>query len=160
MRKRDSRIFDEAVARFFAPVATRLGLPVQRIAVGVHEVSSPWFIMRVRLHTGHHRGLNVLLRPASQREFDENEPGTELGIGNFAQFAGEDWNEPLIETDSGFMDRAESLASAAERHLAPYLLGQKNDFSAVQEMVSERTRIAVEQIKKYRFPRNVRKKWK
>jgi hypothetical protein len=52
----DSKLFDKAVAKFFEPIAHRLGLPLTKIRDGVYEIPSPHFILRIRLHTGHARG--------------------------------------------------------------------------------------------------------
>jgi hypothetical protein len=144
---RDSRLFDRAVKEFFEPIAAKLGLPLGEIREGVYEIASPRFIMRIRLHTGHRRGLNVLLREASAREFDENEPGIEYGIGNFVMADGEEWEERLVETDDDFLRRAEYLVNAAKRFGIPYLLGQKKDFRMVKEMVEQRAVDNVAKIK-------------
>ena len=156
---RDSQLFDQAVGTFFEPIARRCGLPLSKVQDGAYEIASPFFIMRIRLNTGHRRGLNVLLRPASVREFDEDEPGVEYGIGNFVVFEGEDWKEQLVETDMDFLQRAECLAKASERFGLPYLLGEGKSFDAIKEMVKRRTETDVKEISRYRFPRNVRKEW-
>ena len=115
--------------------------------------------MRIRLHTGHKRGLNVLLRPASACKFDENEPGSEYGIGNFMLFKGAQLEEAVIETDEDFLKEAERLAQVAEQFGIPYLIGKGEDFDAIKEMVNQRTEEAVGEIRKYRFPKNVREEW-
>jgi hypothetical protein len=156
---RDSELFDKAVKRFFEPMARRVNLPLSKVQEGAYEIQSAFFIMRIRLGTGHRRGLNVLLRPASLHEFDETEPGAEYGVGNFMLFEGEPWEDPTIETDADYLKRAEWLASAAERIGLPYLLGQGKNYEAVKEMVKRRTEEEAEKIKKYEFPQNMRKEW-
>lgn len=136
---RDADLFDEAVKTFFAPFAQTLSLPLSKIRDGVYEIQSPYFIMRIRLHTGHRRGLNVLLRAASFRDFDENQPGAEYGIGNFALYHGQRIEEPVIETDDDFLSAAQSLAEAARRFGTPYLLGIGGDLEAIKEMVRRRS---------------------
>ena len=146
---RDSALFDEAVARFFNPLAVKLGLPVEKEKGGVYEIRSPHFVLRIRLDTGHHRGLNVMLRPASARDFDENKPGIECGIGCFVLFQGEDLKQTMMSvyTDEDFLKQAELLAKASERFGVPYLLGQINDFEAVQEFIRKRGKPELVRIK-------------
>ncbi len=133
---RDSELFDKAVETFFDPLAKELGLPLSKVRDGVYDIFSPHFIMRIRLDTGHARGLNVILRPGSIRDCDENDYSIEqLGIGNFIKFYGEEWNEPLIDTDKDFLNQAHRLAAVAKRHLAQYLLGNGKDWEAIRSKV-------------------------
>jgi len=158
---RDSEIFDEAIANYFAPIARELGLPLVKVDDGIYEIPSPHFILRVRLHTGHGRGFNVILRQASSRKFDENEPFVQYGIGCFMEFHGEDLNQTFIDVDSDddFMKQAQLLADATKRYGVPYLLGEGKDFDAIQEIGKKKAQEKIEEIKKYRFPKNVRKEW-
>jgi hypothetical protein len=146
---RDSKLFDKAVAKFFEPVAQKLGLSLAKIGEGVYEIPSSYFILRVRLHSGHARGLNVLLRPTSARYFDENKTGSEYGIGCFIQFQGEDIKQIMVDvnTDEDFLKQAKLLAEAAERFGSPYLLGKRNDFEAVKEFINARGEPESERIK-------------
>jgi hypothetical protein len=156
---RDSKIFDEAVEKYFAPIAGALGLLLLRVQDGIYDIPSACFILRIRLDTGHRSGLNVFLRPAEFHQFDENEPGIEYGLGNLMLFKGEPWEDPLIETDDDFVKRAEWLAKMSERFAVPYLLGQENNWEAIKEMVRQRTIPEIEKIKSYRYPKNVREEW-
>jgi hypothetical protein len=158
---RDSQLFEKAVEAHFEPLARRLGLPLSKVREGVYDLPSPYFIMRIRLDTGHRRGLNVSLRPASFLEFDENKPGVQLGIGCFIEFHGEDPNYTLIEvsSDQDFLERARLLALASTKYAAPYLLGEGADWEAVSQMVQRKTEKDVEEMNKFRFPKNVRKEW-
>ena len=157
---RDSQLFDKAVETHFEPLSRKLGLSLSKVREGVYEIPSQQYIMRIRLDTGHRRGLNVSLRP-SFREFDENEPGIQLGIGCFIEFHGEDPHETLIEVscDKDFLERARLLAVAVTKYAIPYLLGEGADWTAVNEMVRRKTEKDIEEMNKYRFPRNVRKEW-
>jgi hypothetical protein len=161
MTMRDSELFDQAVTKFFEPIARKIGLPLSKVRDGVYEIHSPHFIMRIRLDTGHARGLNVILREASLLNFDENEPFIQYGIGCFMQFHGEKLEDTFIEvnTNDDFLERARLLAQATEHHGVPYLLGQEKDFNAIKEMVKKGAEKDIEEIKKYRFPKNVRKEW-
>jgi hypothetical protein len=158
---RDSEIFHEAIAKLFAPIARELGLSLTNVDEGIYEIPSPHFILRIRLHTGHRRGFNVILRQASLRKFDENEPFVQYGIGCFMEFYGEDLKQTFIDVDSDddFMKQAQLLADATKRYGVPYLLGEGKDFDAVQKKVKEQAQENIEEIKKYRFPKNVRKEW-
>jgi hypothetical protein len=157
---RDAELFDEAVARFFRPFAQKHNFSLSKVREGVYDIFSPFFIMRVRLDTGHRRGLNVLLRPSTIRAFDENVARTEYGIANFVRFQGGEWKEGLIDTDIDFMERAEWLGCTSEKFGLPYLLGQKNDFDSIKTMVELRTKNDTRKINKYDLPQMVRKKWR
>jgi hypothetical protein len=158
---RDSEIFDEAIARYFAPIARELGLPLAKVDDGIYEITSPYFILRIRLHTGHRRGFNVILRQASSRKFDENEPFVQYGIGCFMEFHGEELKQSFIDVDSNddFMKLAQLLADATKRYGVPYLVGEGKDFDAIQQIVKKQAQKNIEKIKNYRFPKNVRKEW-
>ncbi len=158
---RDSEIFDEAVANYFTPIAQEFGLPFAKVDDGIYEMSSSHFILRVRLDTGHRRGLNVILRQNSSRKFDENEPFVQYGIGCFMEFHGEDLRNTFIDVDSkeDFIKQSLLLAQATRRYAVPYLLGEGKDFDAIKEIVRKRSEESIEEIKKYRFPKNVREEW-
>jgi len=140
LKMRDSELFDKAVAKFFQPIAQKLGLPLTKIREGIYEIASPHFILRIRLDDGHHRGLNVILRLASLRDFDERKPGIQYGIGCFMLFNGEDEKSLHFDviTDEDFLKNAQFLAEATQRFGVPYLLGQKNDFEALREFIKKR----------------------
>jgi hypothetical protein len=159
---RDSKIFDEAVATYFEAIAKEFGLHLNKVQDGMYEIPSPYFILRIRLDTGHRRGFNVLLRPASYGQFDENVPGDEYGLASFMEFYGEDFKNLFIDVDSedDFMKQAQLLAQATKRYGIPYLLGNGRDFDAIKEAARKASEEGIEQIKKYRFPKNVREEWR
>lgn len=117
--------------------------------------------MRIRLHTGHERGLNVTLREASKHEFNEDEPFVQFGIGCFIEFYGEKLEKTFIDvnTDEDFFRQARLLAQAAELFGVPYLLGQGKDFFAIQETYKKSSNEAVEEIKRLQLPSFVQKRW-
>jgi hypothetical protein len=160
---RDSQLFDEAVARYFRPQAERHGLSFTKIEDGIYDVGSGSFIMRIRLHTGHARGLNVMMRSSEFLNFgdDTHTPGVMYGIGCFIEHAGQDWREFFIEVDSNetFLRQAEILAQAAERFLIPYLLGHRNDFCAIKANWDAKAARELEDLKKLKFPSFVQKRW-
>jgi hypothetical protein len=167
---RDSDLFEKAVGRFFEPIARKLKLPLFKVDEGIYEIPSPHFIMRIRLHTGHSssgRGLNVILRQTSLRDFVDNKPGFQLGIGCFRLFNGEELKPPCscVLTDADFLQLAEWFAAEAEYLGVPYLLGLKDDFEAVQEFMAKRSEPEVQKIREMsaRILRNmggqVREEW-
>jgi hypothetical protein len=158
---RDSAIFDQAVKKFFEPIARKLGLPLVKVRDGVYEVYSPYFIMRLWLDTGHARGLNVILREASHRDFDERAPGIQFGIGCFMEFHGERLQDTFIpvDTDEDFLKRAQLLAQATERYGVPYLLGQGKDFEAVREIKKKEGEEIKKKWENVKFPSFVKKAW-
>jgi hypothetical protein len=158
---RDSKIFDEAATRFFGPIARSSGLRLFKVQEGGYDIASPDFIMRVRLHTGHRRGLNVILRPASEGDFDENKPGLQYGIGCFIQFYGEALEKTFIPVDSDedFLEQARLLAEAAQRYCIPHLLGQGKDLELIQQMIRKKTEEDLKKIGKLTFPSFVHEEW-
>lgn len=133
---RDSKIFDEAVLQFFGPIASAAELPLSKVQDGVYEITSPNFVMRIRLHTGHQRGINVILRRASNEAFDEKHPG--YGIVHFVKFGGGEWeSDETVRTDTDFMRKAHQFARAAERYGIPQLLGKEDHFNDIEQRVAE-----------------------
>jgi len=161
-KMRDSELFDKAVAKLFEPIARRLNFPLTKVADGIYDILSPHFIMRIRLDTGHARGLNVILRSASWRDIDENDSKVpQLGITCFTQFHGEKLQDTFINvyTDEDFIRQAKLLAKAAECYGIPYLLGEGKDWEVVREEVRKKTKINVEKIRKMKMPSFVQKRW-
>jgi hypothetical protein len=148
---RDAVLFDRAVAKFFKPIADKLQLPLFKVAYNIYEIPSPYFIMRIRLHGGRYRGINVILRRTTLRDFVDNKPGFQLGIGCFAQFIGEELKgfKQLLPTatDADFMEQAQLFMVQAERFGVPYLLGLKDDFEAVEKFIVKRGEPEVQRIK-------------
>lgn len=155
-----SSAFDDAVARFFEPLAHRSNLPIQKLFDGIYEIAGQSFAMRIRRGIGHRKGILVTLLPTRDRYYDdlENIRG-ELGLGNFVEFNNEQLTESGIDTPEGYLQEAEKLAKSAERFLVPYLLGTRSDFIEVKEHVRKRGEEALREVKKYQFPRNVREEW-
>jgi len=152
---RDSDIFDEAVGKLFKPIANNAKLVMNRLEDGVYEISSPYCVMFIRLNTGHKRGLNVILKSTR----DENLADQAYGLGNFVMLEGRRLEEGIVETNSDFLQEAEKFANETKTIAIPHLLGLKDDFEAVKEMVKKQTEEDVKKIEEYRFPKNVRKEW-
>jgi len=157
----DSELFDKTAEKLFAPIANKLGLPFFKVADGIYEIPSPYFIMRIRLDTGHSsRGLNVILRKTTLPDFVDNKVGYQLGIGCFRLFNGEELKPPCLRvfTDTEFLQQAEWYAEEAEHSGVPYLLGLKDDFEAVQNFMAKRSEPEVKRIREMnaRILRNMR----
>ncbi len=161
-KMRDSELFDRAVAQYFQPIAQELDLTLTKIVDGVYDMPSQHFIMRIRLHTGHRRGFNLILRPASWPDVDENDPNVpQLGIACFAQFHGETLQDIFIDVsdDKEFLKQADLLAAAAKRYAVSYLRGKGQDWDAVREDVRKKTEMEVEKLKELKLPPFVQKRW-
>jgi len=145
---RDSELFDKSVAKFFAPIAKKLQLPLVKVNDYIYEIPSPHFIMRIRLNGGRHRGLNILLRQTTLRDFVDNKPYIQYGLGCFDLSNGEELKPlPPVLTDADFLQQAQSFAAEAERLGAPYLLGLKDDFEAIREMMRKRVEPRLKEIR-------------
>ena len=158
---RDSKLFDEGMKTYFLPFAQKHGLSWAKERDGVYDILSPYYILRIRLDTGHRRGANVILRPASHRVFDENDPTVQIGLRWFAEFYGKKSQNLFNEVSDreSFLDQMRLLALAAEQYAEPYLLGRGRNWDAIKEQIRAGAHQESEAIKQYRFPKNVRKEW-
>jgi hypothetical protein len=164
--KRHSKIVDESVKTFFEPIARKYGFPLLKIRDGTHEMPSPYFILRIELDVECDSGLIVSLRRVTMCDFIERFPGIQYGITWFAPFsAGEikHYNSYVV-TDEDFLKKARILAEMTERFGIPYLLGQKNDFEAIKQLVESegeprRQKIREMQRNIERNLKNVRQEW-
>jgi len=159
MKNPNVRMFDDAAARFFAPIASRAKLPFQSLGDGVYEIQSREFTMRVRRGTGHRKDILITLLPTVERSADLGDLSKEIGLGVIAKFRGENLAEPSLATQEEYFRYSENLAIASERLLVPYLQGNKTDFSEIKAFVAKNAEKAVSEIPEYRFPKNVRKEW-
>lgn len=159
MSKPNAATFNEAVARFFAPVAAKAKLAIQEFGEGVCEAQGKEFTMRIRRGTGHRKDILVTLLPTAERPADIDDMSKEIGLGVVAEFRGETLAESSLNTEEEYLRSAGKLATAAEKLLLPYLLGVRTDFAGLKEFVAARAEKAVSKIPDYRFPKNVRKEW-
>lgn len=155
MPMRDSALFEEMVATCFRPLADKLHLPLNKIGDGAYEIPSDYFIARIRLDTGHARGLNVILRSASIHD------DKQFGIRHFVDFHDGNSSGIMIDvfTDNDFRKQVQLLAHATERYLAPYLLGDCKDWDAVKAVVQQKVEKTAEEARKRRFASNKQKGW-
>jgi len=84
-----------------------------------------------------------------------------MGIKCFVEFYGGDIQNTCIEvsSDEDFNKQAQLFANATEQYATPYLLGKRNDWDPIQTMVKRKTEKNVEELRKLRFPKNVREEW-
>jgi hypothetical protein len=128
-------LFKKAVVTWFGPMAHKLGLPIIQISDGVFEIPSEKFVMRIRLDTGHRSGINVILRPITAGEFDENDPSIpQYGLGRFMQFYGEKVEKVFIfvGTEAEFLEQARLVAQAADRFVVPFFVGMDEIWKRLQ----------------------------
>src|SRR5216684_7123154 len=74
--------FEQAVARYFEPIAREQDWPLIRPRQDVYEIPSPYFVMRIRYWVGAHtKSINATLIPIEEMPGDiENGGQGELGI--------------------------------------------------------------------------------
>ena len=159
MNNSTSNTFDEAVAKFFAPIVSRANLAIRKLGQGVYEVQSPEFTMRIRRGSGHRKDILVTLLPTAERPSDIRDLSKEIGFGVIANFHGEKLAELPFDTEDDYFRYASSLATAAEKFLLPYPLGLRTDFLEIKDFVKANVDKALSEMPKYRFPKNVRKEW-
>lgn len=149
---RDSDLFDKAAAQFFAPIAKKLGLALVKVTDYIYEMPSPYFIMRFRLNGGPRRGLNVLFRQTTLRDYVDDDRPDQYGLGCFGLYNSEEPKPepkplPPILTDADFLQLAQLLAAEAERSAVPYLLGLKDDFESIKEFMAKRAEPELQRIR-------------
>ncbi|MGH7939815.1 MAG: hypothetical protein ACREFR_01930, partial [Limisphaerales bacterium] len=145
----------------FEPIAQKCGLPLIKIQEGIYEMPSPFFIQRLEAYAGHSsRGLSAMLRQATLRAFVERVPGFQCDITWFMRFNGKDTEAFYfnIVTDEDFLKMAKLFANAIEHFGISYLLGQKDDFEAVNQFVQEQSKHSVERMRQ--MQRNIESKMK
>jgi len=156
--------FEQAVARYFVPIAQEHGWSCIRRAPTVYEIPSPHFVMRIRFDVGaHRRSINALLLPKDQMPGDiENGGEGELGIAVIAGYNGVtiesipwDWDQ----NKNGLLGQAQYVAAMVREHGLPYLTGKKSDWPNVVEFISKRIEERSEHLRKIKFPPNVQKRW-
>jgi hypothetical protein len=135
-------IFEKVVTAYFGPIAQKYGLPLVKIKDNIYEMPSPYFILRIGVYSGHGSGRNITatLHQVTLCNFAENKPLCQYGVGWLGSFA-EDKSEPFhadLNTDDGFLKKAQMLASQTECFAISYLLGEKDDFEAVSEFVQKK----------------------
>lgn len=159
MSKPNTATFDRAVANFFAPLAANAKLASQQLCDGVYEVQGKEITMRIRRGTGHRKDILVTLLPTAERPADNDDLSKEIGLDVVAEFCGQTVAESSLDTEEEYLRSAGVLATAADKLLFPYLLGDRTDFAELKKFVAARAEKAVSEIPDYRFPKNVRKEW-
>src|SRR6266705_2643473 len=93
MKNPNSKSFDNVVANFFAPLASRAKVELRRIVEGVYEIEGQGFTARIRYGTGHRKDILVTLLPTSEKPLDVADLSKEIGLGVVAKFHGENLTE-------------------------------------------------------------------
>jgi hypothetical protein len=154
MKPESIKEFDDAVAKFFKPLANRFEFPITKLRDGIYEITGGAFAVRIRQGTGHRKDFVVTLAPLVLLPDDLDDLSHEIGLGVVAEFNG----KQLHECGDFQCDFSEA-AKFTELLCVPYLLGTKNDFGEIQYFVERKIEESGIQSKKYRFPRNVREEW-
>lgn len=156
------KTFEQAVGRYFEPIAKEHGWPLIRRGDNVYETTSPFFVMRIRFDIGAHtKGINATLVPTDQASRDIGSGGGgELGVGVLAGYNGVEIKYiPWEQTETGFFAEAQNVAEMMKTYGVPYLLGQKSDWNNVKDYIQGRIKERAKEIKQYEFPPNVQKRW-
>lgn len=149
--------FEEAVARFFQPIAKEHGWQIIRCSDNTYEISSEHCVMIVDWHQGQHtRSLNVTLIPNEADSKDRKK----IGVWPIAGYNGNPFKyTPWTQTAEGFFQEAEYMARLAKQYCLPYLLGLKSDWKDVEEYWEAESKKELEKIESYKFPPQVQKRW-
>ena len=149
--------FDEAMARYFEPIAKEHGLPITRRSDNTYEIMSEHCVMVVDWYQGQHtRSLNVTLIPNEKNSND----GKKIGVWPIAGYNGDPFKYiPWEQTAEGFFQEAEYIAKLAKQYCIPYLLGSKTDWKKIEEYWETESEKELEKIKSYKFPPQVQKRW-
>lgn len=128
----------------------------------LYEIRTAHFVMRIRFETGAHRkSINATLIPASEMPGDIEKGGHgELGVVVVAGYNGLPIDYiPWAQTEEGLFEEAQYRANMAREYGLPYLLGQKSDWERVKEYINEKIEERSKEIRKFKFPPNVQKRW-
>jgi hypothetical protein len=159
MKPADVKLFDNAVVRFFLPVAAKIKLPLNRLQDGIYEIAAPESVMRIRLGIGHGKSVLATIMATRDRPPDVNDTSKELGLGLISRFHGDAVHTEAVSTEREFLEQAEIVAHKAEEHFVPYLLGLRDDLERAKEYVETLIIESGMREKKWNFPKNVREEW-
>jgi hypothetical protein len=154
--------FEQAVGRYFDPIASEHGWPLIRRGEDVYETASPYFVLRIRFHVGAHaKSINATLIPIDQMPGDVAGGGCgELGVGVIAGYNGAEIKYiPWENTVQGLFEEAQHVANLVRQFGLPYLLGQRSDWNKVKEYVGKEKEKYLEKLRGYKFPPFVQKRW-
>jgi len=153
--------FVHAVAKYFEPIAKEHTWPLVHQTPNLYEITTPHFIMRIRFDVGAHtKSINATLIPANQMPGDIENGKGELGIGLIAGYNGMPIEYiPWDATESGFEEQAQHISNMVKQYALPYLLNQRSDWNEITEFLRKKNEQSMTEIKKYKFPQNVQKRW-
>ena len=66
---------------------------------------------------------------------------------------------PWDATESGFEEQAQHISNMVKQYALPYLLNQRSDWNEITEFLRKKNEQSMTEIKKYKFPQNVQKRW-
>jgi len=155
------KTFDDAVARFFEPIAREHGWPLIHIIQEMYEVSTSYFIMRIHFDVGAHRkSIYASFLPKEDMLKKSEHERRELGVLVIAGYNGVPIEFiPWDQTESGFFAQAQYMADMVKEFGLPYLLGQKSDWDEVEEDLRKEKEKTSYKAKGYIFSSRVQKRW-
>jgi len=159
LKRKDIALFDNAVVRFFSPLAAKAKLPLNRLQDGIYEIASSEAVMRIRFSAGHGKSILATIIATCDRSGDVNDTSKELGLGLIARFHGDTMHTEAVATEPEFFQQAELVAHKAEEHFIPYLLGLRDDLERAKEYVETLIVESGMREKRWNFPKNVREEW-
>lgn len=151
------RAFGDAVTTFFAPIANRAGLELQKLRPDIYQIAGSDFILRLRRGTGHRKDLLVTLSRLAVPVRDLDDLSGELGLGVIAEYNGVEFPRDDLTSEESLDSSVRRAAETAEQVCVPYLLGQKSDFDEIRSFVDRKIEAAREP--PFKFPPNVREEW-
>ena len=154
-----TNIFDEAVARFFGPLAERIKLPLRKLNDGIYEIEGKVFAMRIRRGFGHSRDFLITLSEKSSTPLLPEESDQEIGLSVILEFYGKNLATPELHTAEGYLRGFEEAAKAAGEFCEPYLLDHRSNFGEIRAFVKHKIEESGARAKKPRFLPNVREEW-
>src|SRR4051794_29751256 len=108
------QLFDQAVRNYFFPITGDARFVLERVDDGLYRIVGGDFIVHIRMDTGHHRGLNVLIAPRTDAPTIDD---LGYGILNVAEYNGYKLELLDNDTESEYFESAERLADATRRFL-------------------------------------------
>jgi hypothetical protein len=153
--------FEQAVARYFEPIARHQGWPLVRTAETTYEIRSPLFRMQIRFGVGmHSKNIDAILIPSNQSVESRAKDSGSFGVFALAGYNGIEMEVlPREQTEQGFFEYAEYIANMAKRFGLPHMLGQRFDAENVRDYWKKKSEMELEKIRGYRFPPSIQKRW-
>jgi hypothetical protein len=159
MEAMNDSAFDDAVVRFFGPLAVRANSSLQKLRDGIYQIAGTAFVVRIRRGTGHRKDFVVTLSPKKSGAEDLDDLSGEIGLGVFAEYHGRPLQMHELDSKKDWLLAFEEAARAAEVFCLPYLVGEQTDLQDVRHFIEQKVEESGIRTKKYHFPPKVREEW-